>query len=99
VTDQELLNEVMVLRRALCDIQEYNIDWRLGTAENMDKVQVMADEALNRPIPAIDRRTPAVSPEPTQFGEMQRRWLMELGNPTLVAATPGAAPASERGDE
>jgi hypothetical protein len=64
VTEDELLNEVMVLRRALCDVQEYNIDWRLGTAENMDKVQAMAYEALNRPIPAIDRRTPTAPPEP-----------------------------------
>ena len=52
MTTEELIHEVMHLRRVLDDIEGYEIDWAVGTGENMARVQNMACAALNRPIPS-----------------------------------------------
>ena len=55
MSEAELLNEVMHMRRVLDDIEGYAIDWEVGTGENMARVQNMAVAALNRPIPEADQ--------------------------------------------
>ena len=84
MTTEELIHEVMHLRRVLDDIEGYEIDWAVGTGENMARVQNMACAALNRPIPS---ETAPAAPCETCKGAREVLFLYDRG--------PGSYPGNQ----